>query len=591
MKAQAVTRILTIFSLIAILVLAFQSVPTISAAAKIFEDGFETGDFSKWSYVNGNLTVISGEAHFGTYNAVLDDAGEYAQVRFEATPVDHVFMRAYVMFKSFPAIGEQTTVLGVYNFSSSQYMAEARVINVAGTLKWALRYYDNGVYYIVASDLEKPVLDIWYSVEVEGKSNTTTDAESKIFINGNELTDISQTGKNNNLPINCGYIWANTADVRWYDDVVIDTTYIGPILPATTTTGAASGVTTIDATLNGIINPNGNDTTVTFDYGMTPEYGSTIIATPSLITGTSSTAVSAVIPDLTTNTTYHFRVVGLNAGGTSEGEDATFTTAITLTITGPSSVTYGSPETITTSGGSGTGALSYSAGESTGCTVDGTSGEIMVTDTFGTCAVTAMKAADDTYSAQISAAYPITLNKRAVTLSGSRTYDGSNTANYHILTISNKVGIDDLVVDSGSAMLENADVGLRPIVSIGTLALGGADVDNYTLTGATGAVTITRADQVPLIITGPASVTVGSVGTITTSGGSGTGALSYSAGESTGCTVDAITGIITVTDISGTCTVIATKEADMNYNTATSPEYTVILNPLLIFLPFIVQGK
>lgn len=227
MKAQGVTRILAVLSTIAILALAFQSFPTVSAADRIFEDGFESGDFSKWSPVVGTPEVTSGDAYQGTYKAVLDAASQYAQARFTLDPVDHAFMRAYVLFKSFPADGEQTTILGVYNLSEV-YMAEARVYNDAGTVKWVLRYYDNGAHHTVKSELEKPVLDTWYSVEVEGKSNTDTDAESRIYINGNELTDVSQTGKNNNSQINAGYIWANTAVTRWYDDVVIDATYIGP---------------------------------------------------------------------------------------------------------------------------------------------------------------------------------------------------------------------------------------------------------------------------------------------------------------------------------------------------------------------------
>jgi hypothetical protein len=108
-------------------------------------------------------------------------------------------------------------------------MAEARVISVSGTMKWELRYYDNGVSLKAVSELQKPILDTWYCVEVEGKSNTTTDAEARIYINGNELTDVSQTGKNNTLPINCAYMWINSAGTTiWYDCVVVDRAYIGP---------------------------------------------------------------------------------------------------------------------------------------------------------------------------------------------------------------------------------------------------------------------------------------------------------------------------------------------------------------------------
>lgn len=44
----------------------------------------------------------------------------------------------------------------------------------------------------------------------------------------------------------------------------------------------------------------------------------------------------------------------------------------TLTVNAPATLTYGSTATLTATGGSGTGALSYSAGTSTGCSVAGT---------------------------------------------------------------------------------------------------------------------------------------------------------------------------------------------------------------------------
>jgi uncharacterized repeat protein (TIGR02543 family) len=84
------------------------------------------------------------------------------------------------------------------------------------------------MYYYVNSELMKPVLDTWYCVEVKGKSNTITNAESRIYINGNELTDITQTGKNNDRQIDQVYIWISGSSTIWYDCVVVDTAYIGP---------------------------------------------------------------------------------------------------------------------------------------------------------------------------------------------------------------------------------------------------------------------------------------------------------------------------------------------------------------------------
>ncbi|MCP4369267.1 MAG: hypothetical protein GY797_14300, partial [Deltaproteobacteria bacterium] len=97
--------------------------------------------------------------------------------------------------------------------------------------------------------------------------------------------------------------------------------------PATVTTGIASPVTTTTAQLNGTVNANSNSTTVTFEYGLTTSYGTTVTADQSPVTGSTDTAVSKAISGLTPNTTYHFRVVGVNALGTSNGEDKTFFTS------------------------------------------------------------------------------------------------------------------------------------------------------------------------------------------------------------------------------------------------------------------------
>ncbi|MBU1982618.1 MAG: DUF11 domain-containing protein [Gammaproteobacteria bacterium] len=95
----------------------------------------------------------------------------------------------------------------------------------------------------------------------------------------------------------------------------------------TATTDPASGLVTTSVTLNGTVNDNGGLTTVTFEYGPTVAYGSTVNAAPSpLAANAGNTAVSAFLSGLACNTTYHFRVKAVNAAGTANGIDRTFTT-------------------------------------------------------------------------------------------------------------------------------------------------------------------------------------------------------------------------------------------------------------------------
>lgn len=93
------------------------------------------------------------------------------------------------------------------------------------------------------------------------------------------------------------------------------------------TTGSASSVTLNSATLNGTVNPNGESTTYFFEYGTDTSYGSTTSAS-SAGSGTSAVSVNASISGLTSDTTYHYRLVATNSDGTSYGDDRTFKTTI-----------------------------------------------------------------------------------------------------------------------------------------------------------------------------------------------------------------------------------------------------------------------
>lgn len=95
----------------------------------------------------------------------------------------------------------------------------------------------------------------------------------------------------------------------------------------TVTTNAATAVSTSGATLNGTVNPQNRTTTVSFDYGLTTGYGTTVTLPTTLASGSGSTAVSTAISGLTCNTTYHFRASGDNSSGTTNGGDLSFTTS------------------------------------------------------------------------------------------------------------------------------------------------------------------------------------------------------------------------------------------------------------------------
>jgi len=119
-----------------------------------------------------------------------------------------------------------------------------------------------------------------------------------------------------------------------------------PIPPAVVTL-PATAITLSAAILNGSVNANNYNSNVTFEWGLTTSYGNTATATPALVTGNTSTAVQAGLAGLLPGTTYHFRCVASNTGGTTQGQDLTFTTQCQMVgtmsaITGPVSLCAGS---------------------------------------------------------------------------------------------------------------------------------------------------------------------------------------------------------------------------------------------------------
>jgi hypothetical protein len=87
----------------------------------------------------------------------------------------------------------------------------------------------------------------------------------------------------------------------------------------------ATGITSTNASLNGMVNPNGAATTAYFRFGLTTNYDS-YSATNALAATNVTLAVSNLVSGLTPGTTYHFQLVAGNSLGTNAGADMLFTT-------------------------------------------------------------------------------------------------------------------------------------------------------------------------------------------------------------------------------------------------------------------------
>jgi len=109
-----------------------------------------------------------------------------------------------------------------------------------------------------------------------------------------------------------------------------------------------------------------------------------------------------------------------------------------------------------------------------------------------------------------------------------------------------------------------------------------ASCDNYKDFTITLNITLTeKDDQKPLTITGNTSVIYGEKLTLTTSGGNGTGAVTYriDTAHSTGeAAIDPSTGVLTPVRV-GSVSVIATKAGDNDYNDVTSAPFVLMIKP------------
>ncbi len=236
-------------------------------------------------------------------------------------------------------------------------------------------------------------------------------------------------------------------------------------------------------------------------------------------------------------------------------------TAASITLAPSATTTLGN------TGGSGSGAVTYSVVTGT-CTVSGTT--LTAPATGGTCTVTASKAGDTSYQSATSS--PITLTvlnyQAALTASVSATSINAGGTAALSTTGGSGNGAVSYAVTSGTCTVSGST--LTAGSAAGTCAVTAtkaADTNYVAMTSAAVSVTVLPPPQTTLVMS-PASKTIstGSTVALSTTGGSGTGAVTYA--STGGCTIAGAT--LTAPATASTCVVTATKAADSSYASATA---------------------
>lgn len=396
-------------------------------------------------------------------------------------------------------------------------------------------------------------------------------------------------------------------------------------LAGNTVTGTANGSCTITATKAADAQYSAiSSAPVTITVGQTNQAPLTVTAAPSSIPvgGTSALSTSggsgtgAVSYAITSGNAFcsvsGSTLTGVAAGGVctvtatkaASGAfgSATATTAVTIranqvgftAVATPSTIPINGTSSLSTTGGSGTGTVGYQL--VTGLQSCTLSGSTITGIAAGTCDVQAFKAGDGNFN--------VAFSNVIVTVGSSSQAPLTVTASPPSITLGG-TSILSATGGSGTGAVSYAITAGNAFCSVSGNTLSGTGVGSCTVTAtkagsgsfgpisATTTVTVNRADQATLSVNAtPANITVGGSSALSTTGGSGTGAVSYAI--SAGASFCSLSGTTVTGTANGSCTVTATKAADANFNATTATRVisvglanqaplTVTANPSFIF--------
>jgi hypothetical protein len=242
---------------------------------------------------------------------------------------------------------------------------------------------------------------------------------------------------------------------------------------------------------------------------------------------------------------------------------------------------YGTPIQLTTTGGSGSGAVSYAVSDagSASCVVNGTQ---LTFTSAGSCRVVATRDADNVFDARSSASTTVTIDRAAQPALSVATTTGDLVTGI-IVAVNGGGGTGNvsMSVTQGSANC-SLTASLVTARAFGTCLLSISKASDTNFLSASSTVTLTFAKAIPALgtVSSPLSSALGTGITLTYTGGTGNGAITYTlvSPGSAGCSIT--NGVLNATS-GGKCLVIITKQGDDTYaDQVVTSEFTFVDNSI-----------
>ncbi len=166
----------------------------------LFKDGFETGNFNRWSGTSktaGEIASVTNIRYYlGKYSAKFTSNGgggyEYSYCYENVTSSPELYARGYVYVSQSGIAGQNSRLFFIVFRAGSNGLAYAGWKRVNGVTKWCLTIRQGTSYVDILSSASRS-LDKWYCIELRWK-NGSTNGVAQLWVNG--VLVCSATGKN-----------------------------------------------------------------------------------------------------------------------------------------------------------------------------------------------------------------------------------------------------------------------------------------------------------------------------------------------------------------------------------------------------------